>query len=305
MNSLTWHDENDSSSVVGLPGDVQDARTSFVTNPRYAPLKINRIDVNEIVGPTFIHQPAGTLAYYGAIEVSGATAGAHSCWVLNGGTGADECYNGTISGLLTADTFQPRSVWWLHKSYADGVSGRVQAPASNPQIVALASNSITGAATPQILVGNWSYQNTVSGTPNPVNVNLSLTNLQALSAVGRATSIDLRVELIPDTEMAALSQLQLIGDTNVSTSGGALQFVLPALQIGQVFRVTLNPIASQLSFTSPPANGSTGTAISPGSRAGAGYQRQCHHRFERCRDRKLQSGGSHFHGDRSERGRDV
>ncbi len=87
---------------------------------------------------------AGTLAYYGALEASGADVGAHSCWQFGA---IDECFNGTLAGLLTENAFQPRSVWWLHKSYSDGVGHRVKAATSNPDIVALASNAITGGNT--------------------------------------------------------------------------------------------------------------------------------------------------------------
>jgi xylan 1,4-beta-xylosidase len=250
VNSLTWHDENDSSasaspaSSIGLMAShVLDARVSFLQNPRYAPLNIRRIDINEIVGSLFIHQPAGTLAYYAALETSGADYGAHSCWTL--ATGVNECFNGTLSGLLTT-AFQPRSVWWLHKSYADGVAGRAHAVSLNPDVVALASTSLTSASTPQILVGNSNYQDTIANTPHPVNVNLSLTNLQSVPAIGQASNIGVRVELIPNTGEAALSQLPLVAEMNAFINGGSAQIELPPLQVGEVFRITLVPPAPQV-----------------------------------------------------------
>lgn len=242
VNSLTWHELNDSVCATALPGDVQDARTSFLENPRYAPLKIERIDVNEIVGPGFTPQPAGTLAYYNALEISGADGAAHSCWLDS--TGASGCVPpGALDGLLTDATFQPRAVWWLHKAYADGVSGRVQSVASNPSLVILASNSITSANTPQILVGNFNYQNTLSSTPNPLNVNLALTNLQAMPEFGQDPLINVRVELIPDTGEAAVNELKLVAEINAPVIAGAAQVDLPPLQVGEVFRVTLIRLA--------------------------------------------------------------
>ncbi len=223
--------------------DVQDARTSFLQNPRYAPLKISHIDVNEIVGSTFTLQPAGTLAYYSALETSGADHAAHSCWPDS--TGVSACINGTLDGLLTNSTFQPRAAWWLHKSYADGVGARVQSVTGNPGIVALASSTITGAATPQILIGNFNFQDTVSNTALPANVTLSMTNLQALAPAGAATNIDVQVELIPNTGEAAVSQLAQVAEMNASIKGGAAQVLLPPVQVGEVFRVTLVPPAPQ------------------------------------------------------------
>ena len=200
--------------------------------------------MNEIVGSTFTLQPAGTLAYYSALEASGADHAAHSCWPDS--TGVSACINGTLDGLLTNSTFQPRAAWWLHKSYADGVGARVQSVTGNPGIVALASSTITGAATPQILIGNFNFEDTVSNTALPANVTLSMTNLQALAAAGAATNIDVQVELIPNTGEAAVSQLAQVAEMNASIKGGAAQVLLPPLQVGEVFRVTLVPPAPQV-----------------------------------------------------------
>ncbi len=186
----------------------------------------------------------------------------------------NECFNGTLSGLLTADTYQPRAVWWLHKSYADGVRGRVQAVASSPQLVVLASNSMTGGNSGQILVGNWSFQATVSQTPSPSSVKLSLTNLQSVGTIGQATSIGIQLELIPTTDIAPLSQPRLIRRTNVPITGGAAELTLPPLQAGEVFRVTFTPVVHTRLHTLTPcrvldtrnATGALGgPALAPGA----------------------------------------
>jgi xylan 1,4-beta-xylosidase len=245
VNSLTWHELNDSSSIAALAANVQDARTSFLRNPRYAPLRTQRIDINEIVGGVFTHQPAGTLAYYSALEASEADGGTRSCWVLS--TGVSECFNGTLGGLLTSGTFQPRSVWWLHKAYADGVSGRVRAVVASPNIVVMASNSVTGENTPQILVGNFDFTSTVSNTSSQANVTISLKNLQALRAIGQQTNVPVRVELIPNTGEAALGEPKLLAQMNVAVKAGEAQVTLPPLQMGDVFRVTLvSPVTAEV-----------------------------------------------------------
>jgi len=238
VNSLTWHALNDSVCPAALPDDVQDARTSFLENPRYAPLMLRRIDVNEIVGPEFSFQPAGTLAYYSALETSGADGAAHSCWLDS--VGVSGCAPpAALDGLVTNTAFRPRAAWWLHKCYADGVNGRVQSVSTNPSLVILASKLITGANTPQILIGNSNYQNTLSNALNPLSVKLELTNLQALPEIGQDPIVAVRVEQIPNTGEAAVNDLKLVAEINTQIIAGAAQIELPPLQVGEVFRVTL------------------------------------------------------------------
>ena len=108
VNALIFHAADDSpAGLAAFPANVQDARMSFLENPRYAPLRIRRIINNEIVGPLYTHQPAGTLAYYAAFEASGAALAARSCWPEN--IAAGECY-GTLDGLLTPAGHAPAAV---------------------------------------------------------------------------------------------------------------------------------------------------------------------------------------------------
>jgi hypothetical protein len=43
-------------------------------NPNYAPLGLNRVDINKMLGHVYWHQPGGTLRYFEAFEQSGANA---------------------------------------------------------------------------------------------------------------------------------------------------------------------------------------------------------------------------------------
>jgi hypothetical protein len=114
VNSLTWHSLDDGPDGIGtLAARIQDARASFVQNPRYSSLRMQRIDINEVVGPVYTNQPAGTLAHYEGVERGGADAAAHACW--NDSDGTSGCLNRTINGLLTPGAYEPRAVWWLHR----------------------------------------------------------------------------------------------------------------------------------------------------------------------------------------------
>ena len=155
VNDLTYHTLDDSPpGIAAIAADARDARASFLENPRYAPLKIRRIVINEIVGPRYTHQPAGTLTHYAEFEAGGADLGGRSTWIDSAGT--PEGFNGTLAGLLTAGSLQPRSVWWAHKLYADGVATRVASSVSGPHIVALASRA-SDTEFPQVLVGHVDF----------------------------------------------------------------------------------------------------------------------------------------------------
>ena len=270
VNSLTFHSLDDTApdrtSTAAL-----DARTSFVNNPRYAPLKINRIDINEMVSSVYTHQPAGTLAYYRQFELGGADGGSRSCWPDSTvglgpqfGTAGDECRNGTLDGLLTSGTFQPRGVWYAHQAYADGVTSRVQSAVSDPNIVSLASRSLSSSGDPQILLGYLDFQGTTQKTVETRNFHVKLSHLDQLPISNGSSVVGLHLELIPDTGEGTLTGLQLIEIISAPISGGTAEFDLPPLSRGDVFRITLLPLDN-------PAPVLTTLSVSNTAAGGAGF----------------------------------
>ncbi len=176
VNALIFHAADDSpAGLAAYPANVRDARVSFLENPRYAPLRIQRIINNEIVGPLYTHQPAGTLAYYAAFEAGGAALAAHSCWPENF---VGEC-DRTLDGLLTPGTPQPRSVWWAHSLYAAGVPSRVAATASTANLVVLGSAG-SAPAPPQVLIGHVNFPRTVDRQPATLVAQLTMNHVWAL-----------------------------------------------------------------------------------------------------------------------------
>lgn len=240
VNELSWHalsDESPDSAFI----TAKDARASFLENPRYAPLKIQRLVIGEMVGAYYILQPAGTLAFYQQFELGGADEGNRACWP-DPHTGADNCATGTLDGLLTQGTFQPRSVWYAHWAYADGVASRVQSAVSDPNIVALASSSAASVAAPQILLGFVDFPVFFSNGTESRNFHLTLRHVDSLPGMASATNLILRVERIPDTEESPLAQLQPVADMPVTVSGGVIDVNLPAITLGDVDRIRLlNP----------------------------------------------------------------
>jgi xylan 1,4-beta-xylosidase len=235
VNSLTWHALNDYSDPITLPANVQDAQTSFEQNPDYAALHMNRIDINEMIGSFFWHQPGGTLRYFQAFEQSGATNAARTC----GFDDNSQCSNGTLNGLLTAGTLQPLGVWWLQKYYADGAAARVQGGASNSDIAVLASNGAVGAQPAQVLIGYADVLQSQAGQSSTVSVQLNLAHAGPSTPSQSASSVGLRIEHIPDTGTAPLAQIEFVEDISLPLIAGAGTATLPPLPLGDAFRVTL------------------------------------------------------------------
>jgi hypothetical protein len=246
VNDLTYHTLDDSPpGIAVIAADARDARTSFLENPRYAPLKIRRIVTNEIVGPRYTHQPAGTLTHYAEFEAGGADLGARSTW------SNPEAFAGMLSGLLTAGSLQPRSVWWAHKLYADSVATRVASSVSGPQIVALASRA-SDTPFPQVLVGHVDYVRSYTREPASLNAQLVLNNITSMPLFNGVRRVTVRIESIPDTGEAALSAPVPLAETAASVYGGTAQIALPPIGVGAVLRVTLVPRDD--GYPDPPGN---------------------------------------------------
>ncbi len=242
VNALVFHTLDDSpAGLAAATANMRDARTSFMENPRYAPLKIRRLVINEMVGQIYTRQPAGTLAHHAAFEAGGADGAARACW--RDSAQRSECFNGSLDGLLTWGTLEPRAVWWSHKYDADGVSTRVAATVSGPNVVALASRaSDTGA--PQILVGHLDYARSQSGEPGTLRAQLTVQHVTALSQFAGASRVAVRIESVPNTGEAALAAPTEVQTIGVDVIDGTARIALPLLDVGAVFRVTLLPIGS-------------------------------------------------------------
>src|SRR5207244_2366889 len=151
---------------------------------------------------------AGTLAFYHQFELGGADDGNRSCWPDS--RAANDCGNGTLDGMLTPDAFQPRSVWWAHRAYADGVASRVESAVSDPNVVALSSSSVASSGSPQTLLAYVDNLASIQKIAASRGFHLTLRHVDALPSIGRIANVSLRVELIPNTEESALAQPQFV-----------------------------------------------------------------------------------------------
>ena len=143
VDVLSWHELDDDSNVHAVADHLLDARRRFLDNPAYKALGIQKIEINEIVGPSAQYEPGEILGYFDALERGGADGACKGCW-------DDNCGNNTLDGILTPDTHAPRAAWWAAKCYADTVASRVASRSADPRVVSFASGGIAAAT---VLVG--------------------------------------------------------------------------------------------------------------------------------------------------------
>ena len=263
VNFLAWHEiPSADTGISGIPADVQDARVSFLQNPRYAPLNIQKIFIDRAVGVSSNHKPGDVLGYLYYLEQARADGSGKACW--QDSRQASECFNNTVDGVITTQ-YQPRGVWWAYKAYADGVSTRVASTTTDYRVVALGSTSGVSANTAQALVG---YFNSAGSAASAVPIVVNLNNLGSLPFLQNAAQARVTTELIPASDEAQVAQLTIAGDTVMPIQSGAVQVNIPFVRPGEAYRVTIGAPANGTA-PSPTAivNGASfvNQAVAPGS----------------------------------------
>ena len=136
VNFISWHSlEDTNNGIPALADRLMDFRRSTLDNPSYAALNIQEIHINEIVGPARSEDSGAILGYFYYLEKGGADAAARACWPDSLETfpfepAANQVQNGTLDGLLTRNSFQPRAAWWTNTYYAPRTGARVPATTS-------------------------------------------------------------------------------------------------------------------------------------------------------------------------------
>lgn len=238
INVLTWHEMGADRPLSTIADHIRTIRRDIVDNPAYAALRIREVHINESIGPSETYNPAAALTYNYYLELGGADAAARACW---GGTGADsDCFNNSLDGLITPITWKPRSVWWAHKLYADGVSSRVRSSATDPRVFALASRTSASPSAAQVLTGISNVQNgTVPASPV---LAVRLTGLSALPFLPGQTRVQLRVSEIPNTDTLALDAPKGVLTSDVSIVDDAAEVIIPQGKPNAVYVVSVHRI---------------------------------------------------------------
>ncbi|MGF1493667.1 MAG: beta-xylosidase [Microcoleaceae cyanobacterium] len=232
VNFLSWHELND-QDITSIASHIKDARERFQKNSDYQSLKIKKLYVNEIVGPTAQYRPAEILGYLYYTEQGRADGACKACWEPVGG-GRNNCFNNSLDGLVTPDTGQPRAAWWVYRAYADGFKTRVKTQLSHPRVVALASGA-TQNKPAQILLGYFEQ----GVTAPQANVTVVIKNLQKLSGFQPGKPMALVVERIPNSGEKVVQNLAQVKQEQITVNNEVLRLTIPNVKLHEVYRLTI------------------------------------------------------------------
>ncbi|WP_039897109.1 beta-xylosidase [Lyngbya sp. PCC 8106] len=232
VNFISWHELND-QEITRINNHVDEVRRSFVQNSKYQSLKIQKIYLNEIVGPIAQYRPAENLGYLTYAEQSRVDGACKACWEPIGG-GRNNCFNESLDGLVTPEQSAPRAVWWVYKAYADGLSSRVKSESSNPRVVALASQS-NPKGEAQILFGYFEQ----GASPGRATVVLTLRNLQKLDIARSGKPLTFAVARIPDSGEKVISQLETVKQDQISVGNQIVRLTIPNLKLHESYLLTI------------------------------------------------------------------
>lgn len=219
---LAWHEFGSFFNA-----RVTNARTFMAANG----IDINRISLNEIVGTATFdgapqwQSPGPLPRYFLNIERSDIESAAHACW--GEPDGGDNCENASLNGLLTADTKQPRSTYWVYERYGQmsgTVAGFKQGVVRNDAGIA----TFDGLATKDDGVAHVLFGRTRSTDGSDVEV--KLTNLDQVANLVRDGAVRVTGEVIADTKTAASSGPVITRDRIMRVADG--QVVVPVPGFG-------------------------------------------------------------------------
>jgi xylan 1,4-beta-xylosidase len=231
VNFLSWHELND-DNIQFVDDHLIEAKRNFIQSPAYKDLKIKKIYVNEIIGETGQYQPGDILGYFSYLERGQADGACRACWGSLGANKVSNCFNNTLAGMVTPDTFKPRAAWWAYKLYADGADSRVKSQSDTERVVALASKS-TPSSKAQVLLGYFGRNYAGS-----IDMSITLQNLQNLG-IAQNGKINIKLEKIPNNQEKVVDKLVLIKEQNVSIGNGTLKYFIPKVGLHEAYILTL------------------------------------------------------------------
>ena len=232
VNFLAWHELND-TIILFVDDHVFDAKRNYQQSPFYKELKLQKIYVNEIVGELAQYQPGEILGYLYNLEYAKADGACRACWDTTGAKKVSNCFNNTLTGTVTPNTFEPRAAWWTYKAYADGVNSRVLSRSDSDRLVALASKS-NPQGKAQVLLGYFD-RNYSSAT----TVTLNLTNLPALG-IQSGQKISLKLEKIPNNLEGTVQKLVTVKEEQISANSSSLTYTIPNFKVHEGYLLTIN-----------------------------------------------------------------
>ena len=227
---LTWH-ELDSEET---PDSVETAGFNTI-EPHAAEVRrllakhdipIDRLCLNEIIGPGMHPRPGAAVRYFAALERANVDGACHATWrEPEGGNYA------SLSGILTREERKPRSTWWAYKAYAD-ITGRLVSVTPGATVDGVAGHDpATGEA--RILLGRCAEGD------RAISLRLRLTHLDAALRLPRDGAVHVTAERIPMSSWDALEKPLAVFDADQRSAGGALDLKLSDFGPNDAYIITL------------------------------------------------------------------
>jgi hypothetical protein len=221
---LCWHelDATDAGFRI-IEADVADARKLLAKHR----IGIDRICINEIIGPGLHTRPGAAVRYFAALERAGVDGACHATW-----PDAGDGYNpSSLSGILTQGEKLPRSTWWAYKGYAD-VTGRLVYIQPSATVDGVAGYD-GGAKAARMVLGR------VAGDAPAGAVELRLTNLGDAPGIVLDAETHITAERIPISGWESLGSPVSVLGAKYEVRDGQVALTLPDFGPDDAYLITV------------------------------------------------------------------
>jgi hypothetical protein len=230
LDILSWHEFRTGNDIAKVADDISIAKSQFVNNPKYAALHIKSVQINEIIHHEDQFSPGSILGYFFYLEKGGVDGACKACW--DESNGKSNCFNNSLDGLLTQNTLQPRSAWWVYKYYNQSLKNRFSSVCANNNIVCFSSAPSKNKV--QVLVGYYGNKDR-SETVNNIKLNITNASLLALGS-----NVIIKVSAIPNTGEDELTAPKPISKTTRKIIKGNLNIAIPQLNVNDAYLVEIS-----------------------------------------------------------------
>lgn len=226
LDILTWHEFRSDLLLPTMQSEIADLKLYFDQSCKFKS-KAGQIFITEYLPEAAQFRPASNLAYLVYLENSKVDGACRACWNESAGS---NCWNCSLEGLLAVNQgkYLPRSVWWIYKYYADGVTARVKSTTDDPRVVCVAAKGCTANTAANLLIG---YCGESLICPEKKVITVTITNLP------KASNRRFEVRRIPSMGEQPIKEPSIILTKPMPSNTTDCTIVLPALKLFEAYQV--------------------------------------------------------------------
>ena len=192
---------------------------------------IDRLCLNEIIGPGMHTRPGAAVRYFAALERAQVDGACHATWrEPEGGNWP------SLSGILTREEKKPRSTWWAYKGYAD-ITGRLVSVQSSATVDGVAGHD-AAAREARAVLGR------VAAEGPAIAVQMSFTNMARAPGLVRDGKTHVTAQRIPMSGWEALASPVPVFDADYEVWDAQVTVTLPEFGPDDAYLITVRPPAS-------------------------------------------------------------